>query len=359
MKRVFIFLLISIFMFNMSSFAQGVETCVIYDLDNYKVIAKKYPVAAPHFTAYTYNNYGVVDKDGNTVVESIYSKIFQMKEGRAAFKTNDGNIGFFDENWNIVIEPKYFSNGPDIYFSEGCASVGKRHETKFIVWGYIDLNGNEITDFIYDEAMPFENGEASVGIDEEVYGGFHTKTKWGKIDKSGKVTQPFKFGYALGFDYEYLWQDPIDVLLSENLVEIDGKVYRNSDIEYPFINYLGYSYMPLTYYGMRMLGINCDWTKEDGVILSNGGTKKEDITGKNDMTEGVYDKAMFYKGNLTINGKVYRYGDTAYPLIHYKDVVYMPVVWENGMNELGIDYEFVGAEKLENSTRGKMVFKIK
>jgi len=357
MKKIFLLLLAFMMMFTTVSLAQQPEISIVYAGETYDIVAERFSIAAPHGTVYGYRNYGVLDKEGNMIVEPKYSSIDFHKDGRAAFSTGNGNVGFFDENWNVVIEPKYFTNGPAVYFSEGLAAVGKKDfNNKYIAWGYIDTQGNEVTDFIYDHVEPFFNAEARVGIDEYVFGGFNTKVKWGKIDKEGNILTPFKFGYATGSDYEYFWKEPIEVLLTENLVELNGKLYKNSDLEYPFINYFGYSYMPLTYYGARMLGINCDWTMEDGVMLTPGGVPSEDIIGFNGMTEGVYDQASFYKGKLSINGKVYEYGDTAYPLIHYRDVVYMPVNWENGMKELGINYTFTGPEKLENSDRGIMKF---
>lgn len=360
MKKIFSLLICFIMVFSVISYADASKTVVINDLGDYKIIGDTYVVTPPHGESfYLYKNYGVTDKDGNIIIHQKYRKILPHTDKRAMFEDNDGNIGFFDENWNIVIDAKYFSNGPAISFSEGYAAIGKRHDTEFIKWGYIDRDGNEITEFIYDHAEAFENGEAWVGIDEEVFGGFNTKLKWGKIDTKGNLIKPFKFAYALERDYEYLWQDPIDILLSENLVEINGSLYKNSDLEYPFINYLGYSYLPLTYHGARSLGINCDWTSDTGVVLSTGGTASKDITGYNGMTEGVYDKASFYRGKLTINGKVYEYGDTAYPLIHYKNVVYVPVLWTSGMDEMGIEYTYVGPEKLENSDRGILVFNLK
>ncbi len=352
-----------ILLFQIVSFAEENDMCyVLHDLGDVKIVAQRYRVTPPHDYGqgpiYTYNNYGVIDKVGNVVVKQIYNEILPPSEGRAAFTTADGNVGFFDENWNIAIEPIYKNNSypSKMYFSEGLVPVGKPHPEKYIVKGYIDRDGNEVTDFIYDYTGPFENGVAEVGINEQVYAN-HTKTKYGKIDKEGNIVKPFKFGYALEKDYEYLWQDPIEVQLSENLVELNGRRYKNSDIEYPFINYLGSSYIPLTYYGCRMMGINCDWTAETGVVLSGGGQMAEDIVGDNGMTEGVLEKATFYRGKLTINGTLYEYGDTAYPLIHYKDVVYIPVLWQTGMEELGIDYSFIGAEQIENSDRGCMVFK--
>lgn len=358
MKKILTVILAFVMLTGTLVFAEPARTDVICDLGEYKIVAEAYPQATPNAgTVYIHRNYGVTDSEGNIVVEQKYSEILPPTEGRAAFSL-DGSIGFFDENWNVCIEAEYFCNqyplSSKLYFSEGLAAVGKKDAAKYIVWGYIDRDGNEVTEFVYDRAEPFKDGVAVVGINEQVHSG--NIMKYGKIDREGSVVGDFKFGYALGKDYESLWQEPVDVLLSENLVELNGRRYKNSELEYPFINYLGFSYMPLTYYGCRMLGIKCDWTAENGVMLTSGGTPSEDITGYNGMTEGVYDKAVFYKGKLSINGTVYEYGDTAYPLIHYKNIVYIPVNWRQGLEQLGIKYSFVGAEKHENSSRGCMVF---
>lgn len=361
MKKI-LALLFAFLMFSVTTvFAEETEYEVVNDLGDFKIIGEKYPIAVPHGgPVYMYKNYGVIDKDGNVIVEQKYDGILPHTEGRAAFAI-DGKIGFFDENWKICIENKYHCNSlplSDVEFSEGLAAVAKKDAARYMVWGYIDRDGNEVIDFIYDNAKSFKNGVAEVELYEYVYN-YNEKIKYGKIDKAGNIVEPFKFGYALEKDYEYWWQKSIDIQLSANLVELNGTRYKNSDLEYPFINYLGYSYMPLTYYGCRKLGINCDWTEKDGVMLSDGGTPSEDITGTNGMTEGVYDKATFYRGKLTVNGKLYEYGDTAYPLIHYKNIVYMPVLWQTGMEALGIEYSFIGVEKIENSDRGCMVFKTK
>ena len=308
--------------------------------------------------SYMYRGCGVFDKDGKVIVEPIYDEILPPEEGRAAFRL-DGKLGFFDENWNVVIEAKYFTNifPFNVHFSEGLAAVGKGSYSEKVLWGYIDRDGNEVIDFKYHSAGPFENGSAKVGISEGVYN-YNTKMKYGKIDKEGNIVEPLKFSYFYGEDH--LWKNErLDVLMSVNLVDINGRRYKNSDIKYPFINYLGISYIPLTYYGCRMMGINCDWTAEEGVKLSNGGEIAEDIVGKNGMKNGAYEKAEIYKGSLTVNGKKYEYGDTAYPLISFRDVVYMPVLWQTGMESLGIEYSYLRADQLENSVDGCMVFKVK
>lgn len=354
-KRVFGILFLTIFVFQSLVFAEETQPYVVHDLGDVKIVCNRRQIAAPRGSgAYINENYGVIDKDGNVILEQIYGEILPPQEGRAAFYGANEKIGFFDENWKVIIEPKYSSNVYPLrtYFSDGRAAVGKRDDKRYMVWGYIDRDGNEVTDFIYDWAEPFENGKARVGIEEYVYY-YNTKTKFATIDKEGNIIEPFKFNY----DY-LLSGDTVDVLLSENLVELNGRRYKNSDLQYPFINYQGISYFPLTYYGCRMLGISCDWTKEKGVMLTDKGEASEDITGKNTMKSGVYDKGKVYKGKVSINGKVYEYQDTPYPFISYKNVVYMPVLWQTGMEQLGIEYAFLRPDQIDDE-RGCMVFKTK
>ncbi len=357
MNKILALILVAFSFLNIPCLAEEYEEVVVHDLGEYKIVAEKLPAVFPHGGPnYVYGNYGVIDGDNNVVVEKIYGEIYPHVEGRALFRI-DGNIGFFDENWNVKIEPVYFTNRYpiSIRFSEGLAAIGKKDDERYIVWGYIDKEGNEVIDFIYDSAEPFKDGVAEVGIKEEVYN-YNYKTKIGKIDKEGKVIEPFKFGYYYGNDY--LWEeDVLDVIPSVNDVEINGRRYKNEDIKYPFINYLGISFIPLTYYGCRMMGVNCDWTKQDGLILESGGEIKEDITGENDILNGVYQKAEIYKGKITINGKVYEYGDTSYPLLHFKNVIYMPVLWQKGMEELNIKYSYYKDYSIEDSS-GCMIFTV-
>lgn len=341
------------------AFADGSDSGIfnVTDFGEFKIVYTNRVGTGRGPNSYWYRNCAVVDSDGNFLTEPIYSEILPPSEGRAAFVL-DGKIGFFDENWNVVIEPKYFCNvyPLKIKFSEGLAAIGKMDEQRYIVWGFIDRDGNEVIDFIYDSAQNFENGTARVGLEEGVYN-YNTKMKTGKIDKDGNLVEPFKFSYYWG--NEYLWEnETLDVILSENLVELNGRRYENADLEYPFINYHGISYIPLSYYGCRMMGINCDWTPEEGVMLSGGGEMAEDIVGKNGMKSGVYQKAKIYKGKLSVNGKVYEYGDTSYPLITFRNVVYMPVLWQTGMEALGIDYKFLRADQIGGED-GCMVFETK
>ncbi|WP_348636644.1 WG repeat-containing protein, partial [Campylobacter lari] len=72
---------------------------------------------------------GLIDKQGNLVIEAKYDDIYDFSEGLARVELN-GKWGFIDKQGNLVIEAKY----DDIYdFSEGLARVELNGK-----WGFID-----------------------------------------------------------------------------------------------------------------------------------------------------------------------------------------------------------------------------
>lgn len=279
-----------------------------------------------HGSVNYYQNFGIMDKDGNVIAQPVYELISAPAEGRALFK-KDGKYGYFDENWEEVI-PAIYSHANN--FSEGLACTvdagGK--------YGFIDKDGNVILPHTLDYAESFRNGLATVGkVDKGYYD--HTFIRTGKWDREGRQIE------GIG----YKWEDSYDVQMSANGVRINGTQYKNSDLSYPFINYLGYTYIPLTYRCTRKLGFACDWTKEKGLVLRNVKEDAGSIEGKNDMVSGKMYKASIYKGALTIGNETYFAEDVYYPILSYRDVVYIPVLWKQGMEGLGLKYSYDGEAK--------------
>ncbi len=83
--------------------------------------------------------------------------------------------GFCNTNKQIVIAPHYDDASP---FSEGLAIVGLNGKSS-----YIDKTGKEVTPIKYNYANNFSEGLAAVNLDG----------KWGYIDKTGKEVIPFKY----------------------------------------------------------------------------------------------------------------------------------------------------------------------
>lgn len=292
-------------------------------------------IAAPrHGPLHIYKNLGIMDKDGNVVVEPVYQVINNFKEGRSLFEI-DNKYGYFDENWNVVIEPIYKS-GQD--FSEGLALVTDENGA----YGFIDKDGNTVIPHTLDYAESFKDGVAVIGKVDEGYN-FNTFIRTGTMDRECRLIEPIGYKWAQNYGEEY------EVQMSANNININGSVYGNDELEYPFINYLGYTYMPLSFYTCSHLGFATTWNPIDGLGITPPGSMPmiggeneyfANVMGENDMEPGRMFNAQLYKGSITIAGETYTADDVYYPLLTYRDVVYIPVLWKQGMEGMGLDYTY-------------------
>ncbi len=127
--------------------------------------------------------YGLMAPSGKLVLPFKYSTIYEFQEGLIQVKDNTGEhtggFHFLDKEGNPISPRKFyvviraFTGG----FSDGRAPVGNEQEK----YGYIDRQGNQVVDFIYDEVTEFRNGRAIV----------KKGAKYGAIDLDGKVAVPF------------------------------------------------------------------------------------------------------------------------------------------------------------------------
>lgn len=100
--------------------------------------------------------YGYLDSIGNIAIKPTYQSAQHFHEGLAAVALND-KIGFIDQSGTMIIKPKYLYTS---YFSEGlCAVTSSEDYTDYF---YINQTGEVVIKGPFQEADPFENGEAYV-----------------------------------------------------------------------------------------------------------------------------------------------------------------------------------------------------
>lgn len=121
-------------------------------------------------------NWGVIDRKGDWIVEPTFQWIGEFNDGLAPFYSND-RIGFFDLAGKIVI-PEQFDDATG--FAEGLAAVVKDQR-----WGFIDTKGRFVIKPQFYGADSFSTGLASV----------ETDTGWGMIDRKGKFVLPASSEY--------------------------------------------------------------------------------------------------------------------------------------------------------------------
>lgn len=136
--------------------------------------------------------YGYINAKGETVIPHQYRNGFSFHEGLAAVRNENRRYGYINAKGETIIPHRYLNVGS---FHEGIAIAVRNATDKSVLFldpsgnvlplgdysfasnchngtfavkkdgrfGIIDKNGNVIIDFIYDDALPFDNnGIASV-----------------------------------------------------------------------------------------------------------------------------------------------------------------------------------------------------
>lgn len=121
------------------------------------------------------------DKDSKE--KTPYEKLFDNKNMMVMDENN--LIGYIDASGEYVVEPQYTKARP---YSCGYAAV---YDADLRKWGYIDINGNMVIGYIYDDAHDFISDRALIQIDGN----------YGFIDTNGDYVLEPQYGYDSGMDY--------------------------------------------------------------------------------------------------------------------------------------------------------------
>ncbi len=123
-------------------------------------------------------------------------------------------------------------------------------------------------------------------------------------------------------------------------VTLNGQVIENENRKYPLLVYNNITYVPMTYYDSRFLGLTTFWNQTDGLeIIKSGETcayREDSVTAGNVKRAA----AQIVSGKIKVNGKTIHNANEKYPLLLYRDVTYFPLTWRFAVNEFGWKYQF-------------------
>jgi hypothetical protein len=173
-------------------------------------------------------NYGVLDKNGKTIVPAKYSFVGNPENGyihviqytyeHGYYDTSGAEVipagGGIDTIWGVnedmlIVEKakhygfadmklkKFISQKPyDAVgrFKEGLAAVSNNKK-----WGFVDKTGKETIALTFDNCNGFSEGLAGVNKGATIEYSFPQGGKWGFIDKTGKQVVPCKYDDAGSF----------------------------------------------------------------------------------------------------------------------------------------------------------------
>lgn len=155
--------------------------------------------------------YGIKDLSGNILKAPFMSDFWGFSEGLAGVKIQ-GKWGFMDENFKIVITPKYTEK--IVYaFHNGYARFKQNGKV-----GLIDKTGKVILEAAYAELYEYSDGLLA----------YSEGGKWGYLDITGKVVIPAQFFSAENFEngVAKVKTGPVNCnLIDKNNVRIISDVY--------------------------------------------------------------------------------------------------------------------------------------
>lgn len=156
--------------------------------------------------------------------------------GRAWYE-EDGLVGVVDTEGNIIVEPKYENIGG---YCEGYTWVSSGD-----LYGFIDSSGTQITGLIYGEAGSFHEGRAYVWTESDGYGYIDT-TGTVVIDLQYTIASVFNDGYAsVCLDGNFGFIDPDGNQLTDMTLGYSDTLYeglalsRSEEGLYGFVDSLG------------------------------------------------------------------------------------------------------------------------
>lgn len=158
-------------------------------LDYVPMFSDGLATVAIEIDAYPHHLYGYIDASGEVVIPTVFRHARGFSEGLAAVAMDTehrfANVGYVDTSGQMVIEPRYVAGEE---FSEGYASV-RLDSTTSERWVFINRDGHQVGDLVYEAPSFFSEGLAAVMING----------KWGFMDTTGTLAIPARYDRAREF----------------------------------------------------------------------------------------------------------------------------------------------------------------
>ncbi len=122
--------------------------------------------------------------------------------------------------------------------------------------------------------------------------------------------------------------------------------FNNQSVEsdfrqFPLIVYKDVTYVPMTYYDCRFLGLTTRWDNDSRTLyIEKGVTTCAYRDYKWQWENGKTHNAKICDFNIVVNGNLIDNSKEEYPLLLYRDVTYFPLTWHFAVEEFGWDYSF-------------------
>ncbi|WP_409344955.1 DUF5050 domain-containing protein [Paenibacillus sp. MBLB4367] len=132
----------------------------------------------------------------------------------------------------------------------------------------------------------------------------------------------------------------VRVTLPDFAVNLNGHTVENQYREYPLLVYHDITYFPMTWYDTRLLGLEANWSPDDGLNIMQSRVTSSYVPYKSERRNAASLAAEVPASAVTINGKTIDNSKEEYPLLSFRDVTYFPLTWRFAHDEFGWDYRW-------------------
>jgi len=141
---------------------------------------------------------------------------------------------------------------------------------------------------------------------------------------------------ALSGQMAWAMSDNVEVALPNFGIKINEMKIENSKQEFPFINYNGVTYVPMTWEFANAMGLSTQWSSENGLQIEKADEMTSSILANialNDMNIGY--EAQIADFPISINGNTIDNANEEYPILTFRGVSYVPLTWKYVYEEFG------------------------
>ncbi|MDD2190188.1 MAG: hypothetical protein PHV71_00170 [Eubacteriales bacterium] len=142
-------------------------------------------------------------------------------------------------------------------------------------------------------------------------------------------------------------------------VQINGTTVDNKTAQYPLLFYKNITYMPMTHDYCNLLGLESDWTKEEGlfVALRDDNSIPTVTEYSTEINNPSRVTAHIVSTPITINNRKIDNTKEPYPFLRYRDITYFPLTFQFLNKDFNIYTNFLPDAGLAVYSENKFFYK--
>lgn len=144
---------------------------------------------------------------------------------------------------------------------------------------------------------------------------------------------------AFSISSQVMAREDTVVIPDYEIIIDNASIYYNDSI-YPFLNYKGITYFPMTYEYARAMNLTTGWLVGVALMVAYNPCD-EALPIYETTTNKKYNSAVIPTGyNIYVNGKKVDNSKAEYPLLNFRGVTYFPITWEYAVENFGWQLSF-------------------